>query len=139
MPSSTVTPSPTGPLILLVEDNPLVQATTQALLAALGYQIVTAGDASEAMTQLADHPRIKLLVSDLGLPGNVDGRQLAVRAARLRPGLPVLLTSGSPISEAELRATGVHQLRFLQKPFPIAALQRAIDAQLAEAGPQPAA
>ncbi|MEZ5738671.1 MAG: response regulator [Burkholderiaceae bacterium] len=85
MSPNKVTPSTDGSLILLVEDNPLVLATTQALLAALGYQVVTANDAGEAMAQLAEHPGIQLLVSDLGLPGNVDGRQLAAKASCLRP------------------------------------------------------
>ena len=63
-------------------------------LADLGYRVIPARDAAEALELLQSEDRIDIMFSDVVMPGGMNGVQLAVEARRLRPGLRVLLTSG---------------------------------------------
>jgi signal transduction histidine kinase len=83
-----------GEAILLVEDNDGVRAYTKSTLEELGYQVLEAADASQALRHLGQAARIDLLFTDVVLPGGMGGRELAQRVARERPSLPVLFTTG---------------------------------------------
>ena len=83
-----------GETVLMVEDDPLVRAHVAELLRHLGYRVVTAIDGPDALRKLREESRIDLLFTDVVMPGGMNGRQLAEHALALRPGLPVLLTSG---------------------------------------------
>ena len=63
-------------------------------LSDLGYQVLSARDAAEALDLLRSTARVDVLFSDVVMPGGMNGVQLAVEAGRLRPGLRVVLTSG---------------------------------------------
>ena len=80
--------------ILVVEDDESVRALAIATLGDLGYRVVQARDSGEALRQLDAYPGIDMLFTDVGLPGGLNGRQLADRAAQARPDLKVLFTSG---------------------------------------------
>ncbi|HMA50587.1 MAG TPA: ATP-binding protein [Magnetospirillaceae bacterium] len=80
--------------VLVVEDDESVLELAIATLGDLGYRVVPARDGAEALRQLAAHPAIELLFTDVGLPGGMNGRQLADRAREARPDLKVLFTSG---------------------------------------------
>jgi CheY-like chemotaxis protein len=80
--------------ILAVEDDPAVLNLTVEMLKGLGYSVVTAPDATEAMRVLEADPAIDLLFTDVVMPGGVSGLQLARDARALREDLQVLLTSG---------------------------------------------
>jgi signal transduction histidine kinase len=80
--------------ILVVEDDKAVLALTVDLLRGLGYAVVTAPDAAEALARLRDDPSIDLLFSDVVMPGGVNGIELAHAAQAERPDLRILLTSG---------------------------------------------
>lgn len=102
--------------ILIVEDDPAVRSIGADSLKELGYCVLEAHDGSSAMHLLQHHPEIKLLFTDFGLP-DLNGRQLAQAAQRLRPGLKVLFTS------AYARNAVIHRDRidpgaqWLAKPF----------------------
>src|SRR5690606_32823773 len=83
-----------GELILLVEDDPLVQQYTHSQLLELGYRVLPASDARQALELLQAHPEIELLFTDIMMPGGMNGDELAREAQRLRPELPVLYTTG---------------------------------------------
>ena len=83
-----------GETVLAVEDEPAVLATVIENLADLGYSVIAANNAVEALERLRGPERIDILFSDVVMPGGMNGVQLAVEAARIRPGLKVLLTSG---------------------------------------------
>ena len=80
--------------ILVVEDDEEVLAVTAESLRELGYQVVTAVGGAQALEILTGGQPIDLLLSDVIMPGRINGAQLAVRARHVRPELKVLLTSG---------------------------------------------
>ena len=80
--------------ILVVEDNDGVREYAKEVLETLGYEVLEASDAEEALALLADHRRIDLLFTDVVLPGAITGRVLAIHARDKRPDLPVLYTTG---------------------------------------------
>ena len=82
-----------GEVILLVEDNDDVRAYSAMILGELGYKVLEAPEAGAALNILRTPQRIDLLFTDVVLPGR-SGRVLADEAARLRPGLKILFTTG---------------------------------------------
>jgi len=80
--------------ILLVEDDEALKDYATEILRELGYHVLQASSAGPALKILADHPEIDLLLTDMVMPGRVDGRQLADRALSQRPGLKVLFMTG---------------------------------------------
>jgi len=80
--------------ILVVEDEPDVRAHTTDILHELGYRVIEASTGSSGLTLLEKHPEVQLLFTDVGLPGGMNGRQLADAARKLRPDLKVLFTTG---------------------------------------------
>jgi CheY-like chemotaxis protein len=103
--------------ILLVEDDELVRRHAEGQLAALGYSVTAAASGPQALELLRGGAAIDLLFSDVVMPGGLNGRELAEAARRLRPGLPVLYTSGytedAIIHQGRLDL-GVH---LLNKPY----------------------
>lgn len=83
-----------GEVVLVVEDNTGVRIHSARILQDLGYVVHEASDGPEALEQIARHPDISLVFTDVGLPKGMNGRELAEAARALRPGLPVLYTSG---------------------------------------------
>jgi PAS domain S-box-containing protein len=83
-----------GERILLVEDDDLVRAHALRLLESLDYRVVTASNGPEALELLRKDVPCDLLFTDVIMPGGMTGPQLAEAARALRPGLPVLYTSG---------------------------------------------
>jgi CheY-like chemotaxis protein len=80
--------------VLVVEDDPFVRSLAVMRLKSLGYAVVTAVDAKDALRKLRSDARIDVLFSDIVMPGGTNGWELAELARQIRPGLPVLLTSG---------------------------------------------
>ncbi len=82
-----------GTTILVVDDDALITLNTADVLTERGYKALEAFSAQEALDLLGKHPDIGALVTDYSMPG-MNGLELADAARRLRPGLPILLTSG---------------------------------------------
>jgi len=117
--------------ILVVEDEPEVRAIALAFLRSLGYATREADSAAAALVQLESHPDIDLLFSDVVLGNGLTGAELAKAARGLRPGLPVLLTSGyerGSLDADDLSAQGVELLR---KPYRIEQLSASLRHALA--------
>lgn len=98
--------------VLLVDDDPLVQAGTQAMLEDLGHRVTLAGSGAEAEELIKSGTGFDLMITDYAMPG-MDGLELARRAAQLRPLLPVVLATGF----AELGAQVETTLPRLDKPY----------------------
>ncbi len=80
--------------ILVVEDDPKVQSTAFETLSGLGYRVLKADDAQQALTLLRSGVEIHLLFSDVEMPGPLRSPEMAAQAMRLMPHLKVLFTSG---------------------------------------------
>jgi CheY-like chemotaxis protein len=110
---------PTGAeTILLVEDDPMVRGHTETQLVALGYRVISAENANEAIDHVNNGTMPDLLFTDIVMPGPMNGRQLAERLRERWPTLKVLYTSG--FSHGMLDAplgSSVAAKHLLGKPF----------------------
>lgn len=112
--------------ILVVEDDADVRVFTAEMLGALGYRVLSASDARSALDILAQESHIDLLFTDVGLPGGVNGRQLADEARRRRPALKVLYTTGYARNAIIHGGTLDPGVELIVKPFSQADLGRKI-------------
>lgn len=106
--------------VLLVEDNPSVAEVCGEMLEQLGYSVTRASNGLEALEAI-EHNGIDLMFSDIVMPGKFDGIDLARQVRRLRPELPILLTTGY---------SGARKSEFpiLRKPYHIQELSEALAA-----------
>jgi PAS domain S-box-containing protein len=124
-------PQPGGTLagtetVLLAEDDELLRPLARGLLQKLGYTVLDAGSAEEALALAGAHAGpIHLLFADVVMPGE-SGRQLASRLAELRPDTRVLYTSGYTDDAIVHHGMLEPGLNYLQKPFTPAALARKV-------------
>jgi PAS domain S-box-containing protein len=106
-----------GETVLLVDDEPIVRMMLVEMMQELGFVVMEAGSAAEAIVVLRSRKRVDILVSDVGLPGGMNGRQLADEARELRPELPVLLITGYA-EGAMLKGEQLQsKVKVLAKPF----------------------
>ena len=112
----------TNATILVVDDEPTVRMLVTDLLRELGYVIIEAADGAAGLEVLQSDARIDLLVTDVGLPGGMNGRQLADAARVHRPALKVLFITG--FAETSLLSDGHLEtgMAVLTKPFAVEAL-----------------
>jgi DNA-binding response OmpR family regulator len=113
--------------VLIVEDEILVRMFAVDALEDVGFQVLQAGDATEAMTALAGRPDLAAVIVDMGLPDR-SGDQLAGEMRAQLETLPILIASGR--SERELKDKFVADSRIgvLVKPYTAAMLIGALDA-----------
>jgi signal transduction histidine kinase len=109
-------------LILIVEDDEDVRAHAVAMLKELGYAVIEAADGTEALRVLDAHPDVRLLFTDVGLPGGLNGRQLADEVRRRRPDLDVLFTTGYARNAIVHHGRLDPGVELITKPFTFAAL-----------------
>ncbi len=115
-----------GETVLVIDDEPVLRALIVEVLVEAGYRVLEAGDGAGGLRVLESGVRIDLLVTDVGLPGGMNGRQVADAARLSRPTLRVLFITGF----ADIAAVG-HAgswgglepgMGVLTKPFPVASL-----------------
>lgn len=112
-------------IVLLVEDDAEVRHSVARRLQSLGYDVQVAAAGHEALTVLATEEPVDLLLTDVMLAGGINGPQLAEQAAELRPGLPVLFTSGYTDEALSLGRPG-SVVPVLAKPYSTTALADAV-------------
>ena len=110
-------PASEGETVLLVEDDEQVLDMAIESLRELHYSVVVSRNASEALSHLSSGERIDVLFSDVVMPGEMNGAQLALEARRLRPELKVLLTSGYVGEHGAGQLIG-SEMPVLNKPLP---------------------
>jgi CheY-like chemotaxis protein len=111
-----------GETILVVEDEPAVREHSVTSLQELGYTVLSAGDGSSALYLLAREDGVDLLFTDIGLPGGMNGRQLAEAAQAARPALKVVYTTGYARNAVVYGGVLDAGMELLPKPFSHAAL-----------------
>jgi len=111
-----------GETVLVVDDEPTVRMLVTDVLNELGYAAVEAADGAGGLKLLQSEARIDMLVTDVGLPGGLNGRQMADAARVSRPGLKVLFITG--YAENALLTNGQLDpgMAVLTKPFAVEAL-----------------
>ena len=125
------------PVVLVVEDDPLLHAIVEETLSDGGFAIVIASSGEEAVKLLdASDGKYLALVTDINLePGKLAGWDVARRAREITPSFPVVYMSGD--SAEEWASQGVPNSIMLSKPFAPAQLVTAVS-QLLNAGTSPA-
>ena len=111
--------------ILVVEDEAEVRRMSTDALTELGYGVIQAANAAEALQALSRHPEIALLFTDVVMP-DLNGRQLAEVARQQRPDLPVVYTTGYTRNAIVHNGTLDHDVALVPKPFTIEQLARKI-------------
>ncbi len=121
----TEAPKGEGQLVLVVEDDDQVRLLVNFQLEELGYTVVTARDATDAISQLASLPYVDLLVTDVGLPG-MNGRQLAELFRERHPATPVLFMTGYAESAAVRSEFLGPNMSLITKPFALEVFSQAV-------------
>ena len=134
-PAAPSTPSPASPKdlqgsILVVDDERLVLKTAQRMLESIGYEVVTASDGPEAVEiYSARMDEICCVLCDLTMP-KMNGWETLAALRKLRPEIPVILSSGYDESNVRAHASDEHPQAFLSKPYDRAALKNALSRAL---------
>ncbi|MBO1904577.1 PAS domain S-box protein [Microvirga sp. 3-52] len=102
--------------VLIVEDEPAVLEVASDIFDSLGYDVVTATDANEAVEVLDGNPSIDVLFSDVIMPNGMNGVELSRKAREMRPNLKILLASGYPMSSLPSEGLGAG-VSFISKPY----------------------
>ena len=111
-----------GESILIVEDNPSVLEMSVKMLGRLGYSVLKAETPSQALEVVEDESQeIDLLITDVVMP-EMNGRDLAERVSRLRPGISVLFMSGYAANIVRLEKDLEIGRGFIKKPFSLRGL-----------------
>jgi PAS domain S-box-containing protein len=114
----SVFPTGQGETVLLVEDDEDFRTLSIGLLQGLGYRVLAAGDAAAAFETLAAEPAIDLVLTDVILPGDKTGADVARTVQTDRPDIPVLFMSGYTAGHLDaLRSDDAPDLPLIQKPF----------------------
>jgi CheY-like chemotaxis protein len=125
-PETDEVPVARGETVLVVEDDPELRTLEVTLLRNLGYQVMEARTGVAALEQLGSTTRVNLLLTDVVLPGGMNGRELATEAERRAPGLQVLFMSGYTEDAIVHHGRLDADAELLQKPFRRADLARAV-------------
>ena len=105
--------------ILLVDDEHTVRSLAREMLEDLGYRVTVAGDGAGGLALLRADAHVDVLITDVGLPGGLNGRQVAEAARALRPGLKVLFITGYAEHAVLNHGHLAPGTQVLTKPFPM--------------------
>jgi CheY-like chemotaxis protein len=122
-----------GETVLIVDDEAAVRMLVAEVLGDLQYKLMEAENGKSALQILESNQRIDLLITDVGLPGGLNGRQLADAARVLRPELKVIFITGYAESAATRAGKLQPGMHIVTKPFAIDALANRVTTILAGA------
>lgn len=125
-PATNEVPVARGETALVVEDDPPLRSLVVAMLSSLGYQVMEAATGTAALEQLGPTTRVNILLTDVVLPGGMNGRELAMEAEQRAPGLQALYMSGYTEDAVMHHGRLDADAELLQKPFRRADLARAV-------------
>ena len=106
----------TPPRVLLVEDEALIRALTAEVLREEGFEVIEAEDGGQAAAVIDGAGGFDVLLTDVQIPGPLDGIAVAARARRRHPEVPVIVVSGRP-SNAQRLAGLAPRSAFVAKPY----------------------
>ncbi|WP_414476252.1 response regulator [Microvirga sp. M2] len=121
------------PVVLLVEDETLVRLTQVDILREAGFWVLEAESADEAFETLRRHKDVRVLLTDVDMPGSLDGFEFARLVAQGWPEVGVLVISGKTFpAEGDMPPTAT----FIPKPIRPAALVEHLNALMPDASPE---
>ena len=101
-------------VVLVVDDEAVIRLIATDVLEDSGFRVVEAEDAKAALKVLADHPEVRVLFTDINMPGALDGLDLAREVHERWPYIKLVVTSGRLLpSDGEIPDFG----RFIAKPY----------------------
>ena len=103
--------------ILVAEDDPFVRSSVILRIENLGYTVISAVNGNDALFKLKDNPGIHMLFTDIVMPGGMSGWELADRAREIRPGLPVVFSSGYALEMLTHKGRAPGKSLILSKPY----------------------
>jgi CheY-like chemotaxis protein len=103
--------------ILIAEDDPFVRSSVILRVETLGYKVIAAVNGDDALSKLRAHPEIAVLFTDIVMPGGMSGWELADQARQIRPGLPVVYSSGYAPETLVKEGRAPEQSIILTKPY----------------------
>lgn len=118
--------------VLVVEDEIFIRMIAVDTLEDGGYAVLEAGDAREALTVLEQTPEIELIFTDINMPGDIDGLDLANEVAMRWPHIGIIVTSGAVrLGDGDIPDAGT----FLSKPYLAKELVTLVNEQLGRSKP----
>ena len=122
------------PIILVVEDDPVIQSLVEDSLGDGGFETAVAASGEEALTLLKGQKgKYRALVTDISLRGKIDGWEVAQQTREIDPQFPIIYTSGA--HAADWASKGVPNSIMLEKPFAPAQLVTAVSNLLNSGSP----
>ena len=112
--------------VLVIDDEPMVRMLIKDVLEEVGYDVVDVADGPTGLKVIQSDSRIDLLVTDMGLPGGMSGRQVAEAGREARPNLKVLFVTGyaqTTMLDADFNQSST---QVIGKPFNFEALQNKV-------------
>jgi CheY-like chemotaxis protein len=116
-----------------VDDEPEIRALLLGCFRAAGYTAYEAADATAALARLAQHPEIRLVLTDIVMPGTMSGLELAAAVGQRHPGLKIVFMSGY-VPTVATEPGEVDPVPMLRKPFRIQHVLATVAALLAGNG-----
>ena len=122
------TKPPPSRQVLIVEDDPLIRMFGVDLLEDAGFEVIDASSADEALAILERSPEVRLVFTDIDMPGSMNGLELAELMHRRWPNVKLLVTSGHHmLSDSQIPDDG----HFIPKPYSTLAVVHEIGQMLA--------
>ncbi len=103
--------------ILVVDDEVVLLALAQEQIEDLGYRVYAASSSAQALQLLAEHKDIDLMFTDVIMPDDISGYELALKATELRPDLKILLASGFTSNIMKQKGLALFDAKVLHKPY----------------------
>ena len=115
-----------GETVVVIEDQEFIRTIIAEVLESAGYRVIAAADGPSGLQILQDPGRVDLLVTDVGLPGGLNGRQVADAGRIRRPGLKVLFITGYADNAVVGNSQLGNGMEILTKPFDLESLTRRV-------------
>src|SRR5262249_35859869 len=132
----TVSAKKTVRTVLLVDDEPDLLDVATAFLLHAGYIVLSAADGESALRTLEHNPDIDIVVTDVLMPGGMNGVELAEDVRQISPSTRVLFTSGYTANMLAEKKISLQSCVLLHKPYRLAELAAAIERMMAETAAQ---